>query len=176
MSNERWVMYPTLDGPYAVSDLGRFRRIAPRKGGPRIKDGFITPFRHHNYMTVGIQHGPGDRRSKLFHLIVMEAFVGPAPKGMQVNHKDGDTANNRLNNLEYVTPKQNVDHAFANGLMEGRECGGYFSSWGYSKLTPENVAEIRNSSVSAYALAKKFGVARVTVSRARRYMTHKNLP
>lgn len=45
----------------------------------------------------------------------MEAFVGPSD--LQVNHKDADKTNNRLENLEYVTPKQNWQHAWGLGLI-----------------------------------------------------------
>lgn len=41
----------------------------------------------------------------------MEAFVGPCPKGKEVNHKDGKLDNNRRTNLEYITHKRNMLHA-----------------------------------------------------------------
>ena len=45
------------------------------------------------------------------HRAVWETFVGPIPERMHINHKNLDRADNRLENLEVVTPKQNSQHA-----------------------------------------------------------------
>ncbi len=45
----------------------------------------------------------------LVHRLIMLAFVGPS--ALQVNHKNGDKADNRLGNLEYISPADNVRHA-----------------------------------------------------------------
>ncbi len=48
---------------------------------------------------------------KRVHRVVWEAFNGPIPERLEINHKDLDRANNRLDNLELVTHQQNVQHA-----------------------------------------------------------------
>ena len=48
---------------------------------------------------------------KAVHRMVWEAFNGPIPGRLEINHKDLDRANNRLDNLELVTHQQNVQHA-----------------------------------------------------------------
>ena len=48
------------------------------------------------------------RKAKLVHRLVMEAFVGQSD--LQVNHKDFNKINNKLDNLEYTTPKENITH------------------------------------------------------------------
>lgn len=45
------------------------------------------------------------------HRLVWEAFNGPIPGRLEVNHKDLNRANNRLENLELLTHQQNVQHA-----------------------------------------------------------------
>lgn len=55
------------------------------------------------------------------HRLVIETFVGEIPKGMQVNHIDGDRYNNKLSNLEVVTPLENMQHAHKNGLIKYRK-------------------------------------------------------
>lgn len=55
------------------------------------------------------------------HRLMIETFVGEIPKGMQVNHIDGDRYNNKLSNLEVVTPLENMQHAHKNGLIKYRK-------------------------------------------------------
>ena len=48
---------------------------------------------------------------KTIHSMVAGAFIGPRPSGAQINHKDGNKQNNSLGNLEYVSAKENAQHA-----------------------------------------------------------------
>lgn len=51
----------------------------------------------------------GVRKRRLVHNIVMDEFLGPQPN-LQVNHKDLNKKNNNLDNLEFVTSRQNKHH------------------------------------------------------------------
>ncbi|OBR52350.1 hypothetical protein A6456_10650 [Paraburkholderia tropica] len=115
-----------------------------------------------------------DQRPKncLVHVLVDEAFNGPRQPGFEVNHIDGNKANNVLSNFERLTRKANVQHAFDTGLCGSRR--GERNS--FSILTAETVAAIRAEAESfrqkngrlkygaCAQLARKYGVARTTLS------------
>lgn len=61
--------------------------------------------------------GAGIRKRVSVHRLVAEAFIGEREPGKEINHKDGNKFNNFVGNLEWVTPKENMQHAFSNGLM-----------------------------------------------------------
>jgi hypothetical protein len=119
MAKEEWRPFPDerFADSYEVSSHGRVRRIRwngrtydrPTKLTPSVtKDGYLRA-----RLCIGSEC---HRVTFSVHRLVMAAFVGPCPDGMVVNHIDGDKQNNTLGNLEYVTHKENVRHAFAIGL------------------------------------------------------------
>lgn len=60
----------------------------------------------------------GGRKSLYIHRMVAEHFIpNDDPNKKEVNHKDGIKTNNHYSNLEWVNAKQNIAHAFENGLM-----------------------------------------------------------
>ena len=60
------------------------------------------------YIRAYIWNDEGQRKHALVHRLVYMAHVGNIPKGLQVNHKDENKANNCVGNLELLTPSQNV--------------------------------------------------------------------
>lgn len=65
------------------------------------------------YMRAYIWNDKGEHKQVLVHRLVYMAHVGDIPKGMQVNHKDENKANNCVENLELLTPSQNVRYGTA---------------------------------------------------------------
>ena len=55
----------------------------------------------------------GNYTRKLVHRIIWESFNGPIPERLEINHKDLNKTNNRLDNLELVTHQQNLIHRFS---------------------------------------------------------------
>lgn len=54
---------------------------------------------------------------KLVHRLVAEAYINSNSIGLEVNHKDGNKLNNKVENLEFVTHSENMHHAFKNKLI-----------------------------------------------------------
>lgn len=52
-----------------------------------------------------------NKKTVLFHRLVYETYKGDIPEGMEIDHKDGNKHNNKLTNLEAVTPEENIDRA-----------------------------------------------------------------
>jgi len=158
MTEERWRAIPDYEGWYEAGDLGNIKRV---NGDNSARAGkILKPWTSHGYKRVSLYKN-GEETSSHVHQIIMETFVGPCPNDKEVNHKDGDKANNELANLEYVTHAENVQHAFDTGLLSRR---GEKNS--QSKLTEENVHEARRllaMGVTQTEIAKKFGVNKTTI-------------
>ncbi len=98
----------------------------------------------------------GNRRTqRLVHHLVLEAFVGPCPPGMECCHLDGNARNNRLDNLRWDTRKGNMADAIRHGTTQRGE------RTHFAKLTEAQVLEIRELSRQGVArkdVAQRFGV------------------
>lgn len=104
------------------------------------------------------------------HKAVAKKFLGKCPLGMEVNHKNGNKRYNNVTNLEYMTRKQNVQHAYDTGLGKGLR-GEKASS---AKLTYRQAHRIRiryaEGKTSQAKLADRYGV---TQSAVKNIVNHK---
>jgi HNH endonuclease len=109
---ERWARVAKFP-LYEVSTWGAVRR------GRDLVASWVNK---RGYATVSLEHIDPTRWPRAVNVapLVLEAFVGPRPPRHQANHGDGDKTNNRLDNLEWVTPKVNMAHARAAGLVTPR--------------------------------------------------------
>ena len=101
---EAWKVIPIAPN-YEVSDLGNFRKIKPSKTGPKTGP---TPWVSNKDYELVSMTVDGRQRAFQVHRLVMLAFVGESP--LTVHHKNGIKTDNRLENLEYVTPAENRWH------------------------------------------------------------------
>lgn len=79
---------------------------------------------HSGYPNMGLRRNMHQHQISV-HRLVTAAFLGPCPKHLEVNHKDGNKDNNRIENLEYVTTAENMRHASALGLLQQRRRRGF---------------------------------------------------
>ncbi|WP_286870825.1 NUMOD4 motif-containing HNH endonuclease [Pantoea sp. UBA5035] len=115
------------------------------------------------YLRVGLFSNGGLKTRKV-HRIVAETFIPNHYCKPEVNHINGDKADNRMENLEWCTGSENVRHAFRIGLKDAKGAAN-----SRSKLTHEDVVAIRMASdMSLKELSDKYGVCQAQISDVRR--------
>ena len=93
---------------YSVSNLGRVRRDNLYHNSN--KDGMLKLMNFAGkYKRVSLSKN-NQYKNNSVHRLVARAFIGIIPKGYHVNHIDANPSNNRVKNLEIVTPQENVAH------------------------------------------------------------------
>lgn len=148
-------------GTYEVASNGSIRRAKATVGSSIGK--ILKPALHKKsgYFCVTLCLVEGNKRLGV-HQVVAEAFLGPCPKGKEVNHKDLNKANNKIRNLEYLTRRKNILHAVANGhWVDNRG-----EKSGSAKLSWQKVNKIRakyNLGYSPKKLAARYGVGLTTL-------------
>lgn len=151
---EQWRVIPGHP-KYAISDKGRIKVLVK---GRRYKRGDILPGAKatHGYWQVTL-----NGKQWRVHRLVMLAFVGPCPERMEVNHINGIKDDNRLCNLEYVTRKQNMKHAYSQGLKKRPKGEANYRA----KLTESDIREIRNlkGKLTQREIAEEYGVSRTAI-------------
>ncbi len=164
--NEIWkpVTVTGFEALYAVSDRGRVRRIAP--GGNSFVGRILKPsLDRGGYVRLCLGGSSRKiRRTYTAHQLVMLAFVGPPLPGQQVNHLNGNRADNRLSNLEWATRSEDMQHK-SKVLGSGRG-----STHPGAKLTRTDVIEMRRlyatGAWSYAALAKRYEVTGSAIAHA----------
>ena len=122
---EDWLPVPGYEGLYDVSDLGRVRsidRLVPRDSGGRMRiqrGRILKQGMRGRYQCVTLcLDGKTERFS--VHRLVLLAFRGECPPGMEACHHDDDPLNNRLDNLRWDTKSANSLDRIRNGNFELR--------------------------------------------------------
>jgi hypothetical protein len=139
---------------YSRARTGKWHRLKP----------FLDT---HGYPTVVLYRrgngGAVEDANRSVHRLVLEAFVGPRPAGMQCRHLDGDPRNNRLSNLCWGTPCENAADAARHGRTPRGERNG---SAVLTDAQARRVYELYRSDVPDRAeLARMFGVSWSCVNR-----------
>ena len=166
-NKEAWTSVVGYEGIYEVSSFGNVRSVdrvityknglrVPYKGEPKSQ---VTDKYGYNYVSL---YENQKHKQGMVHRMVAQAFIPNPEKRPQVNHIDGDKLNNSLENLEWVTPQENIAHAKETGLLEGVSGEGHYKS----KLREGDVKEIRERSKNGetyQSLADDFDVVKSTI-------------
>jgi NUMOD4 motif/HNH endonuclease len=114
--SEIWKPVPGYEGSYEVSNEGRIRSLArevPRLGTGKktIHAKIMTPQKNRGGYLQVVLRSDGKSKMNRIHRIVLSSFDRPRDD-MDVNHKDGNKENNRLDNLEWATRSENIAHGY----------------------------------------------------------------
>ena len=183
-NRENIIYQAVIAGELEIDSEGRIWRVKMRKGCSRLGKAIRMKLRkaraeHENpygYLVVsmlfdGIQYTAQASR------LVCRHFYDIIPKGLTVNHKDGDKKNNNPSNLELMTHSEQVLHAI-HVLKVGR----IVDQWGEknlsAKVTDEQVIEIigrRKTGEKLKAISEDFGISPTQVSRIARRKSRKKV-
>jgi len=151
---EIWKEIENSYGPYEISSEGRLRRYG-RLLKPRMHPKL-------GYVQAAIYFSKYQAKYPLVHRLVVETFIGIIPSGCQVNHKNGNRSDNRIENLEVMTASENNLHAYS-VLGKERPSG---SKHPMAKLTEEDVLRIREQylfGARQIDIAHVFGIDKTSV-------------
>ena len=105
--DEVWVDIPGYEKKYQVSNYGHIRSLNyHREHRLKIMGTFLSKA---GYVRVCLCLN-GEKKKHLVHRLVWEAFNGPIPEGMQVNHINENKADNCLSNLNLMNPTENLNY------------------------------------------------------------------
>ncbi len=168
MNKEIWMPVRGFEGWYQVSNLGKVRRIRPGKA-TKIGRLLKTYLGSRGRFRVGLCKD-GREYTKEVARLVANAFLGECPEGKEINHIDYDCANDRADNLEYISHSENIRHAYAHGFVGGRG-----EKQHLAKLSERDVVMIRNSPLGSGALSRHYGVSKATIKKVRNKSTWKHI-
>ena len=125
LPGERWKPIEGYEGYYEISSRGRVKSLERFCCNPAVLGSGNYRKVHERIRTPNVMKGyyctalikDGNKKVFRIHRMVAEHFIGKCPSDVhQVNHINGDKSDNRVENLEWVTPAENTAHAFEHGL------------------------------------------------------------
>lgn len=170
---EEWKAVVRWEGLYEVSTFGRVRSVErivtrwlkkqARYGKPKFVPACIlkTPPTPAGYPHLNLARD-AKRIASYVHVLVLEAFVGPCPEGLECRHLDGNPGNSHLSNLCWGTHLENMADQKAHGMTAKGEKSVF------AKLRDADIPVIRQrcrSGEPCSAIGADYKVYRQTVSR-----------
>jgi hypothetical protein len=112
MIKEVWKDISGYEGLYQISNLGNIKSFQIYKAGK-----LLSPHKDKDgYLNIGIRDYNSHRKFYRIHRLVAEAFI-PNPDNLPgINHKDCNTSNNQIDNLEWCTVEYNNQYRFTYGF------------------------------------------------------------
>lgn len=146
---EVWKDIKGYEGLYQVSNLGRVKSLKRQRdvnllysNTATVPEKILKYGTSQGYLAVTLAKNKVNKKIRVHKLVALNFIPNPENKPY-INHKDGNKHNNNVENLEWITPKENTKHAYANKLMHPHfnvinqydTEGNFIKSWnGYSEI------------------------------------------
>lgn len=146
---EIWEDIEEYYGIYVISSLGRVMRIKKNKG--TSGNNILIPAKNESGLYVSLKNKGNNKRFQI-HRLVAKAFIPNPLNKEQINHKDGNRWNNNVNNLEWVTPSENNQHAH-NELIRN------FTAYGENHANSSTISQygMDNKLINVYGSVNEAG-------------------
>ena len=162
---EVWKDVKNYEGIYQVSNLGKVRSldrmVNSSNNFKRFCKGSLlkNSFDKDGYCKVNLKSNSKGNSQRVHRLVAMSFICNPNDKP-QVNHINGIKNDNRVENLEWCTLKENRQHAYDTGLQNGKSREGEKNN--FNKLSKDEINEIRKLYIpykmTNRMIAKKYNV------------------
>ena len=157
MNKEKWKTIYGFSDKYKISNFGRVKSLSRYNSPSEII--MKNMLDKKGYLRIDLLKN-NIRHCFKVHRLVAKAFLKNTKNKPQVNHKDGIKTNNKVNNLEWCTPSENMKHSFKIGLQKN----GFGEKSNNSKLLSRDINYIREDyykyNLSFPLIAYKFNVSR----------------
>ncbi len=160
---EIWKDVAGYEGLYQVSNMGGVKRLSfitynkYYKRETIHKENHLRPTPHYqnNYLSVMFSKNKKQKRIMVHRLVAIH-FISNPNNYRTVNHKNGNKQQNCVSNLEWMSHKQNVNHAIEIGLMDNAG-----ENNGQCKITEKEAKEIKNlkGKLSSAKVAQTYGLS-----------------
>lgn len=123
--NEVWEDIKDYEGYYQISTFGRVksldRLVSGKRSNQKLKGRILKQSAkkaNRNYKRYVVSLSKNSKcKHFMAHRLVAQAFIPNPENKPEINHKDGNPLNNNVENLEWATHKENLDHAYKTGLI-----------------------------------------------------------
>lgn len=170
--DEIWKDVIGYSGIYIVSNRGRVKRVAT--GGSAVVGRILKHDCSRHYPRV-VLSWQGIIKKRSVHLIVLDAFVGLRPPGLEACHNDGNKLNPHAENLRWDTQSANSFDC----VRHGTHVDNRGSRHGRSKITEADVVEIKNllaeGCLTQKMIGNLFGITRESISGIKRGKSWKHI-
>lgn len=156
----------TVDG-HVFTHRKRFGLGKGNGGGVVIDPKYcreMKPYKGHGgyiYVSISLPQG---QRSVGIHLLLLDAYVGPRPNGLETRHLDGNPENYSLANICYGTRKANASDRVRHGRQRGTEI--------LTEAEVRKIRRLRANGATFVAIAKRYGISETCAAYAAKGKTY----